>query len=350
MKCAACGSEVPEGGAFCPACGMIAADAIRVDDPRLSAPRGEIKAAVAARESTDRIVSTSWIALPIVLIVLSYIAIPIAVYFLFQHLWTSGPTGESQLIGGDVARDVLAVMATIFLFPIVTQIFYAWMAFRLVGRQQAHFGREKALRVGVMKLLRSAAWSTARMRIASPEIMTLEQSEARGSIRSRDPHIWALIVALPAIGISLALVGFLLVDPETTNIAAALALVVFGGLIAFIGGIMTLYMFYFLGKEMQEHDLKWASFIFLSRRAMSKLGFPHGGTYSSIQLPDRSFVLYLVLSFFFFPFIYYWWYALMKDPNEHFRRQWEFEDHLLVATGQWSLGKGAEAPTSASTR
>lgn len=337
VKCAVCGSNVPEGGVFCPTCGMIATEGIRLDDPRLSASKENLRKAVAGRQRTDRIVKTSWIVLPIALLVISYIVTPIAIFLAVERIGPVDPTLETDQFWNDLSRDTLAILAIIFSFSITAQLFYAWMAFRLVDRQNGHFEREKALRESVLRLLRSAAWSPERMQMAGPEIMTLEQGEARASHRHHDSLTWAFIVALPAVGITLMVLGFAFFSPSLGSLAAVVGLIGVGGLIGLVGSVMTFYMFYFLGKEMYEHDARWASFIFLARRAMSKLGFPQGRTYCSIRLPERSFALYLILAIFFFPFMYYWWYALMKDPNEHFQRQWEFEDHLLVATGQGLL-------------
>lgn len=91
-------------------------------------------------------------------------------------------------------------------------------------------------------------------------------------------------------------------------------------------------MFYWLGKDIKEHDTRWGIFSSSARIAMSKLGFPYPNTlgYGTTELPERSFALYLILTLFVSPFVYYWWYTLIKDPNDHFRSQWVFEDELLA--------------------
>ena len=70
-----------------------------------------------------------------------------------------------------------------------------------------------------------------------------------------------------------------------------------------------------------------------ARNALSKLGFPAGRPFTIQRLPERSFALYLVLTIFTGIFVYYWLYALVKDPNEHFKYQWEFEDNLTSSLG-----------------
>ena len=47
-------------------------------------------------------------------------------------------------------------------------------------------------------------------------------------------------------------------------------------------------------------------------------------------LPSRSFVLYFILSIVTLGiFEFYWSYVLIKDFNEHFKAQWQFEDSLM---------------------
>jgi hypothetical protein len=93
-------------------------------------------------------------------------------------------------------------------------------------------------------------------------------------------------------------------------------------------------MFSFLGSTMLDHDQRWSRFSTAARAALSKLGFPSGRPFVVSRLPERSFVIYLLLSFVTFGiFFYYWLYTLAKDPNEHFRNQWAFEDNVLSSLG-----------------
>ncbi|MEI6797346.1 MAG: DUF4234 domain-containing protein, partial [Methanomassiliicoccales archaeon] len=47
-------------------------------------------------------------------------------------------------------------------------------------------------------------------------------------------------------------------------------------------------------------------------------------------LPERSFVIYLVLTIVTLGlFMFYWVYVIIKDMNEHMKNQWAFEDQLL---------------------
>jgi hypothetical protein len=89
-----------------------------------------------------------------------------------------------------------------------------------------------------------------------------------------------------------------------------------------------LYMFYFLGKQMYEHDERWLVFEQNAKSVMTKLRWPQIVRMRQSRLEKREFAIYLIVSIFVFPFVLYWWYALIKDPNTHFTSQWEFEDRL----------------------
>ncbi len=47
---------------------------------------------------------------------------------------------------------------------------------------------------------------------------------------------------------------------------------------------------------------------------------------------ERSFLLYIIITIIISLFAIYWAYVLIKDLNEHFKNEWEFEDALVSAT------------------
>lgn len=241
-------------------------------------------------------------------------------------------------------------MVVAFTFLAASEVAFSWIAFRLVDRLNRHFDRELRLKRAVIDLVRSAAWDDQRRRTVWMETSILENPEGLRPRVRRDPLMWAMIVGLPAAALVLVAVGVLSISTDVSLSGPFLASLAIGILLAFIGGILTLYLFYWLGKDIFDHDRQWQTFTFNARNAMSKLGLPQGKTYCSIGLNERSFVVYLILSFFVPFFTFYWWYALIKDPNEHFTRQWEFEDHLLAMTGQYQKGGPGMGLTSASAR
>jgi hypothetical protein len=48
-------------------------------------------------------------------------------------------------------------------------------------------------------------------------------------------------------------------------------------------------------------------------------------------LPERSFFIYLILTLLTCGlFLIYWYYVLIKDLNDHFGAQWQFEDQIAA--------------------
>jgi hypothetical protein len=47
-------------------------------------------------------------------------------------------------------------------------------------------------------------------------------------------------------------------------------------------------------------------------------------------VPNRSFVLYLIVTILISVFAIYWFYTLIIDLNDHFDNEWMFEDLLMA--------------------
>lgn len=91
------------------------------------------------------------------------------------------------------------------------------------------------------------------------------------------------------------------------------------------------YVLYFLTRYPYEHDSRWQSFTQQAQSAGSKLGMVVVSPLWN-RLERRSFALYFILTLITFGlFGIYWLYALLKDPNEHFLNQRQFEDNFVAA-------------------
>jgi hypothetical protein len=110
-----------------------------------------------------------------------------------------------------------------------------------------------------------------------------------------------------------------------------IALIVLLMLVMVIALVFEIFLLYFLTQTMIEHDGRWNLFAFHSRRALSKLGFSAGPAYRMAKLPNRSMVLYIVLTLLTGLFALYWLYIVLKDPNDHFEYQHEFEDNIMAS-------------------
>lgn len=324
MRCVVCGSESVERGQYCPRCGSIIAEPVRLDDPRLVSAEDDLRKAIGFRQSTDVMIEPLWAIVPLILSIVGAVA-GIAIYlarfpsFNDSSGWTAGEAISSM-------RDFFLML---FLTSLASATVLASITYKLVKRRKDHSSREQGVRMALVKLVRAAAWSRERSDSVFPELRIMEQD--LGLQKRRDPLAWSLAIALGGVTMIGILPLFFVSDLEDQIgiIFLSFGLSALVGLVAFI---LMYYMFYWFGKDIKEHDTRWNIFSYNARNAMSKLGFPSPTTsrYGQSQLPERPFVLYFVVTLFFSPFVYYWWYTLIKDPNEHFRAQWRFEDDLLA--------------------
>ena len=92
------------------------------------------------------------------------------------------------------------------------------------------------------------------------------------------------------------------------------------------------YVNYFLMNDFYRHEQREDGFWEDLGRAMNKLGINFSVPRRTEAMPNRSFVLYLILTIITMGlFGVYWIYVLLKDPNEHFKYHIEAESQLLSA-------------------
>ncbi len=324
MRCQICGHENPQGGIYCEKCGAIVAGQARPDDSKLAGPKNEIIKAIESRKSLDMIMPAWIVWINILLSVGSTIGI--LIYF-FSSLTFTGSDFESQV------RSMFSAYGMVFVVGIVSQLIFATVTYFLIERHNNHASREKRLKNAVFALARAAATTPESQTAISRELQSLEYYVSVDQ-RPRIPALWAFLVALPAIGSALASLLFIIAAQQGISIGAFIGAIGAVALFGLIGYIATLYMFYFLMKEDSAHENSWVGFAIDSRRLLTRLGFPPGRNYELRASPDRSFALYLILTFITGIFLYYWWYVIIKDPNDHYRNQWSAEDSILDAIGR----------------
>jgi hypothetical protein len=90
------------------------------------------------------------------------------------------------------------------------------------------------------------------------------------------------------------------------------------------------YVYYFLMKDFYKHERREDGFWEDLRRTLDKCGVTFSIPQRMEATPDRSFVLYLILTIITLGlFGIYWIYVLLKDPNQHFKYHMQIEDQLL---------------------
>jgi hypothetical protein len=291
---------------------------VEIRDDRLKEAKGYILKAIANRKITDRIVSWAWILL-IILIFIGSVLLVIVVSIVSTSMFLGGHMMDYSTM--NTLMQIISMAMTV-----ATTAIFAYLAFVLVRRQNEHFSRDRALREGIILLLRTASDPTGRSSLVMNELAAMNAANGPKE-EHHDERIWALLMLLPLLTtFGLSAVLYLAVMGTSYSIMVLLVplilLIVVGELIAM------LYLLYFLGKQMYEHDERWLVFEQNAKSIMTKLRWPPIVRMRQSRLEKREFAIYLIVTIFVFPFALYWWYTLIKDPNEHFTSQWEFEDRL----------------------
>ena len=248
----------------------------------------KIKEAIRKRSETDRIMSPLWILAPILAIVIWIVVLTFAFggEFLFGDSPATGAFSIALIIGGFIAYILI--------------IAYPW--YLMIKRRTEHFKRDHILMSGIIEYLNQKQ-SESNINLTQ-ELATLRSiaSEANSEESEKSPLMYTILaIIIPYIGI--------------------------------------LYVLYFLMKDVYAHHQRISAFMQNTQTASNKLGesivVPSWKT-----LPDRSFVLYFLLSCICSPFAFYWMYTIIKDYNDHFKHQWRFEDQLLDESSGTSKSTG----------
>lgn len=317
MRCQICGHENPELAIYCETCGAVLASKFRTDDPSVRQSKDELARILGRRKATDTIIPGWLIWIPLVI----YFVGIIAVLAWFVDALSGATAGDVNTVI-DTLTVYLVGLASVL---VVYQLIFAVISYYLVRRNNDHSARELALKRWTVQFARNAA-GTTEARTAISRDLEFMSTYADDRTPQRVPVVWALLISLPTIGAFLLLLA--LTSSLEADLSGFIAGIVFLALFTLIGYIAMMYMFYFLTKNQEEHERSWFGFTHTASIVLTRLGVPMR-EYEPTATPDRSFALYFVLSIFIPFFIYYWWYVLMKDPNEHYRNQWVFEDSLM---------------------
>jgi len=314
LNCPGCGTNNPEGFTFCSRCGATLLKPVDIRDERLKEAKGYILKAIANRKITDRIVSWAWILIIILILIGSvFLAIAMAIISASMVLWNTSTL--------NTVIQIIFIAASI-----ATTAIFAFLAFVLVRRQNEHFARDRALREGIILLLRTASDPTGRSSLVMNELAAMNAANSPREDH-HDERIWALLMLLPLLT-TFGLAAILYLTVYGTSTIVVFTILSFVILIAVGELLAMLYMFYFLGKQIYEHDERWLVFEQNAKSIMMKLRWPPITRMRQSRVEKREFAIYLIVTIFISPFVLYWWYSLIKDPNDHFTSQWEFEDRL----------------------
>ena len=242
------------------------------------------------RFETDSEMSAGWVAIPLLSIgaAISYF---IAYFFYFIPLVftiQTNPAAQFAVIGG-----FFAILGIIILVLIASAIVFTVMTYKLVKRRNTHFNRQSFLYEDLTNLVKEVA-SKKGVDVSLP-VNNLDRTlrEARIEETEKSAALWAIL--------------------------------------SLITGLAVLYVYYFLMKDFFKHERREDAFIEDLNRALAATGVSVNLPRRAYPIPDRSFVLYFILSIITVGiFSVYWIYVLLTDPNSHFRQQALIEDTVVA--------------------
>jgi len=221
------------------------------------------------RSEYDKMMSTAWLAIYLVPIIVILMTIP------------------AMLLG---APEILLLSPILAIISFIVSIV---LIYKLVDRRNTHFKRQMFLMEDMIKLIRKIA--EQKKTDVETELSLCERTlrEAKTEETEKNAVLWAILSAI-----------------------------IF---------IATWYVYYFLMKDFYKHERREDGFWEDTSKILGKLGISFTPPRRVNPLPNRSFVLYLILSIITLGiFGIYWLYVLIKDPNEHFKYHASVDEELLA--------------------
>ena len=171
------------------------------------------------------------------------------------------------------------------------------MQYFLIERRNEHFKRQKRIVEGIETIMKAHAEKNDKINSETAKISSLVK-DVRDDEGERSSFLWIFLMV--------------------------------------VTGVAGFYVLYFLTSDVFKHFKRQNEIIVEYISAIGKLG---GDTSPLMNLaktqypvPERSFVLYFVLSIVTFGiFTIYWLYTIFKDWNNHFQSQWPAEDQILAS-------------------
>ncbi|MFB3043319.1 MAG: DUF4234 domain-containing protein [Nitrososphaerales archaeon] len=259
------------------------------------------------RGQTDKILPIFWILLPLVGvgvsiitgIIASVLAISTAsIDFDFEPGvgFVPGP-GPGSFGAFPFNPGVFTTVAIGFLGGLISTLLYVYLFYLLINRRNKHFARQSRFSEDLINYVKSAADRKKGVDIQTG-VSSLERStrDVRYEEVEKSAGLWAILTIIP-----------------------------------FVNLFAILYILYFLGTDYRRHEIRENGFIEDTNKVLDKLGLGGIPERRLDPIPDRSFVLYLVLTVVTLGlFGIYWLYTLITDPNNHFKHHVKWEDELIA--------------------
>jgi len=259
------------------------------------------------RSETDKVLPIFWILLPLVGvgvaiitgIIASVLAISSAsIDFDFEPGvgFVPGP-GFGPGSFGTFFPGVFSIVAIGFLGGLISTLLYVYLFYLLINRRNKHFARQSRFSEDLINYVKSVSDRKKGVDIQTG-VSSLERSarDVRYEEVEKSAGLWAILTIIP-----------------------------------FVSIFAILYILYFLGTDYRRHEIREIGFIEDTNKVLDKLGLGGIPERRLDPIPDRSFVLYLVLTVVTLGlFGIYWLYTLITDPNNHFKHHVKWEDELIT--------------------
>ena len=313
MLCPNCGGTVADVHTYCTYCGCkLAKLPVRVEDSLRKELRENLESSASQRSKTDMRISPVWVVVSFIIALSVMIVGVIVVAIEVSEALREWDRTEGYPPDYGFYEEPLIV--SLGLLGLIPYVVLAALTYCLVSRGKKHFARESRLRDALTKFTER----TTGIRVSGG--LTI------GAEASRRPLPWSIVVIAPS-AMSVAALPVMYDYSSTASILAALLL----ALLSLVFLVLRLYLLCFLTKDMARHHDRWRDLTMTTKQELARMGYTAGQLRTPYPLPDRSMAVYVVATIFTAGFFeYYWWYAIIKDGNEHFEEQRVFEDQLIA--------------------
>lgn len=313
LFCSSCGGSVDEGASFCIQCGhRIAKPVAKVNDSDRKEAREQISRAVSLRERADKRISPLWIIVPLILLTVAGLATTVIVVTEMLDIFSDWDPDEELPDFEDIysGQDIIVLqLVSLMAYGIIGKLSYD-----LIIRLERHFEREKPIRDAMMRFAERTTGGRYHYRLP------------RGAEPKRMPLLWPIFIITPPLMSLLGMYALVTFDDWSRYVRMS----ILTGLVQLLCYIAAIYMLHFIGQDTIGHHSRWCGFTMETKVELARMGYAAGHLRTPESLPDRSSVVYIVVTIFTFGlFAFYWFYVLIKDANEHFEAQMQFEDGLL---------------------
>lgn len=332
MICPGCGRESVAGSVFCTYCGSRMPLDVHIDLRRLDKEVRGLRDAVAKRGRADHSIVPWIVFIPFIInVVTAMIVLAAIMSEIFSYDLSPGemPTDE-EILGGLGPTIAVAMIGSIAFYGIFAAITYF-----LIDGAGKHLEAEHGVREAVFELLRKAEEANPEARSRSPwgTYDTTLETMAQGT--KRNPVLWTLVIILPLV--TTLPLSTLMANGDYTSYQTLSPLSI---LVTAIHTLLLFYLLHVLTEDTRMHDQAWTDFATSTRISLAKVGFTAGALETGQPLQTRSSGLYILLSLVTGGiFMFFWWYAILKDRNAHYGKQAAFEDSLVQMLSPGTPGR-----------